>query len=56
MNDKSMNGCMSIEIPTGSLSQSAEEDELVDTANCNDINEQNSDINPSIKHSHSDGR
>ena len=47
---------MNIEIPTLSLSQSAEEDEVVAGADCNDINEQNRDINPSWKHSHSDGR
>ena len=46
---------MNIEIPTLSLSQSAEEDEVVAGADCNDINEQNRDINPSWKHSHSDG-
>ena len=56
MNDKSMNGCMNIEISTRFLSQSAEEDEVVDGANCNEISEKNRGINPSRKHGHSDGR
>ena len=47
MNDKSMNGCMSIEIPTGSLSQSAKQEEVVASGDCNDINQQNREINPS---------